>query len=179
MIGVRNQRRPVARRTLFAGAAALFALALTSVVDFPTRLVWNASASVPIGLYAVRPDGRYRPGVIVLAEPPEPLAEFLADGGYLPRGVPLLKRVEAVAGQTVCRHGFMLTVDGERRAEAREHDRFGRPLPFWSGCREIVEGQLFLLNVDAPGSLDGRYFGPIPASSIVGRAAPLFVRDGR
>ena len=172
-----TQRRPTAWRTLIAMQAGACLITVTAAVEMPPRLVWNASASVPIGLYAVRPDGRYRLGVIVLAEPPEPLAAFLADGGYLPRGVPLLKRIEAVAGQTVCRHGRTLTVDGERRAEARERDRLGRPLPVWNGCRQIGAGELFLLNVDAPGSLDGRYFGPIPVSSVVGRAVPLLTRE--
>ena len=179
MIGVRKERGSLAWRTLLVGGAAVGLLAFASAADLPTRLVWNASASVPIGLYAVQPDGRYRPGVIVLVQPPEPLAAFLADGGYLPRGVPLLKRVEALPGARVCRNGGTLTGDGRRRAEVRERDRFGRSLPFWTGCVEVAEGQLFLLNADAPGSLDGRYFGPIPASSVVGRAAPLFVRDGR
>jgi len=174
-----TQRRPLAWRTLIAMQAGACLIAATAAVEMPTRLVWNASASVPIGLYAVRPDDRYRPGVIVLAEPPEPLATFLADGGYLPRGVPLLKRIEAVSGQTVCRHGHAVTVDGERRAEARERDRLGRRLPVWSGCREIADGELFLLNVGAPGSLDGRYFGPIPLSNVVGRAVPLLVREGQ
>ena len=179
MIGVRKEPRSLAWRTLLIGGAAASLLAFTSAADLPTRLVWNASASVPIGLYAVQPDGRYRPGVIVLVQPPEPLAAFLADGGYLPRGVPLLKRVEALPGARVCRNGSTLTVDGRRRAEVRERDRFGRPLPFWTGCVEVAEGQLFLLNANAPGSLDGRYFGPVPASSVVGRAAQLFVQDER
>lgn len=174
-----TRSRPFAWRTLLAGGAAVGLLAFTALVELPTRLVWNATASVPVGLYAVLDDNRVRHGVTVLVEPPEPLAGFLADGGYLPRGVPLLKRVEALPGQTVCREGRTLTVDGERRAVVRERDRFGRLLPAWFGCREIVEGELFLLNTDAPDSLDGRYFGPIPRSSVVGRAAPLFVREER
>ena len=36
---------------------------------------------------------------LVVAMPPEPLATFLADGGYLPRGVPLIKRILALPGQ--------------------------------------------------------------------------------
>jgi len=179
MTNTSKPRRSFAWRPLIAMQAGACLIVTTAAVEMPTRIVWNASASVPIGLYAVRPDDRYRPGVIVLAQPPEPLAAFLTDGGYLPRDVPLLKRIEAVAGQTVCRHGRAVTVDGERRAEARDRDRLGRPLPVWSGCREIADGELFLLNVDAPGSLDGRYFGPIPVSNVVGRAVPLLVREGR
>ena len=73
------------------------------------RLIWNASASTPIGLYAVRPPGALRDTELVAVMPPEPVASFLADGGYLPRGVPLMKRVLALPGQSVGRHGLRIT----------------------------------------------------------------------
>ena len=43
-------------------------------------LVWNASESVPIGLYALRPVEELRVTELVVAMPPEPLASLLADG---------------------------------------------------------------------------------------------------
>ena len=46
----------------------------------------------------------------------------------------------------------------------------------------IADGQLFLMNIDARDSLDGRYFGSIPASAVIGRALPLWTDedgDGR
>ena len=76
-------------------------------------------------------------------------------------------------------HGMDVTVNGRLRALARPADRFGRPLPRWSGCVVVGEDQLFLLNADHPSSLDGRYFGPLPRSTVLGRATPLFVDDGR
>lgn len=47
-------------------------------------LVWNASESVPVGLYRVRPAGKLIVTDLVVALPPEPLATFLAEAGYLP-----------------------------------------------------------------------------------------------
>lgn len=164
-------------KTMLATLGASSLIAVTAIVPTPPKLVWNASESVPIGLYAIRPTGRLHVTELVLARPPEPLAGFLADGGYLPRGVPLLKRVAALPGQRVCRDGLTITVDGVRQALAREHDRLGRPLPVWSGCRVIADSEVFLLNRDSPASLDGRYFGPIPRPSIVGRAAPVWTRE--
>ena len=52
----------------------------------------------------------------------------------------------------------------------------GRPLPVWQGCRTLGTGELLLLNPDHPDSLDGRYFGPLPASAVIGRATPLHLR---
>ena len=61
-------------------------------------------------------------------------------------------------------------------------DHAGRELPVWQGCRRIADGELFLMNWDAPDSVDGRYFGPFPRSSVIGRALPVWTDeagDGR
>ena len=60
------------------------------------RLIWNASASVPIGLYAVRPAGALHVTELVVVQPPEALASFLDERRYLRTGIPTLKRVEVV-----------------------------------------------------------------------------------
>jgi len=138
------------------------------------RLVWNASASVPIGLYNVRATSRLVVSELVVAMPLAPLATLLVEGGYLPRGVPLIKRIAALPGQTVCRKNFVITVQGIEMGAARERDHKGGPLPVWQGCEVIAKGDVFLMNWDEPASLDGRYFGSIPASSILGRAEPLW-----
>jgi type IV secretory pathway protease TraF len=59
--------------------------------------------------------------------------------------------------------------------KAHDLDSRGRPLPRWSGCRTLTKGQVFLMNSSVPNSLDGRYFGPLPASSIVGQAIPVWL----
>ncbi|OYY72046.1 S26 family signal peptidase [Sphingomonas sp. 28-63-12] len=167
------------RRWLQITLGAAGVIAVTAFINPLPRLMWNATASVPTGLYAIRPGNDRQLGELVAVAPPEPLAGFLADGGYLPRGVPLLKHVAAMPGQRICRLGVVVTVDGRRLGLAREQDRRGRLLPSWSGCRAIAPGELFLMNPDAPDSLDGRYFGPLPASSVLGRATPLWTDPPR
>ena len=143
------------------------------------KLIWNATASTPVGLYAVRSNGDLQLGDLVLVMPPEPVANFLSDGGYLPKGVPLLKHVAALPGQRICRFGRIVTIDGLVMATARDRDSRGRDLPVWSGCHVVGETEIFLLNPEVPDSLDGRYFGPLPAASIIGRAARLWTNDVR
>lgn len=140
-------------------------------------LIWNASASVPVGLYSVRPAGVLHVTELLVVRPPEPLASFLADRGYLPKGVPLLKRVLALPGQTVCRTDRTITVDRIAMGEALERDRRGRTLPVWQGCRAIPTGEVFLMNWQSEDSLDGRYFGSLSATAIVGRAEPLWTDE--
>ena len=141
------------------------------------KLIWNASASVPIGLYRVRPAGDLHVTELVVVRPSPPLANSLDERGYLPKSVPLLKHILALPGQTVCRTGRTITIDATAMGEALDHDRRGRLLPVWQGCRVIAQGEVFLMNRQAEDSLDGRYFGPLPATTIVGEAAPLWTDE--
>lgn len=148
---------------------------LTLWRDPPLKLIWNASASAPIGLYGVLPVERLERGDLVIVRPGASLTALLAERGYLPRGVPLIKPVAALPGQRVCRQGEAILIDGAVVARARAVDRRGRRLPVWRGCQTITSGELFLLNPRREDSLDGRYFGALPATAVVGRARPLWL----
>ena len=165
------------RRTLTVTALAVLGIAAASAVDWPLRLIWNATASAPIGFYTVEPADRIDVPELVAVMPPEPLADFMVERGYVGRGVPLLKRVLGLPGQRVCRSRDLITVDGIEMGEALDRDRLGRPLPVWHGCRVVAEDELFLMNWEVRDSLDGRYFGPLPASAVIGRAIPLFTDE--
>lgn len=141
----------------------------------PKLLLWNASASAPRGLYLLRPAQPLRIGALVAAQPPAPLARFAALRGYLPLGVPLLKHIAALHGQTVCRLAYAVTIDGHAVATTHARDRGGRALPSWQGCRTLRAGQVFLLNATIPDSFDGRYFGVLSADAITARAEPLWI----
>jgi len=167
---------------VMASYFATMGVAISAFVDLPKKLIWNVTASAPIGLYAVQPPDGIEITDLAVVEPPEPVASFLEAGGYIPRGVPLLKRVLAFAGQTVCRTNLLVTVDGIAMGTAHERDSRGRDLPVWQGCRTIAGDEVFLMNWQSVDSLDGRYFGPFPAKSIIGRATPLWTDeegDGR
>lgn len=140
----------------------------------PKLLLWNASASAPRGLYLLASPCPLRSSELVTVTPPPMLAGFMAARGYLPSGVPLLKHIAAMPGQTVCRIGRTITLSGTAAAIARDHDNGGRPLPSWQGCRTLRAGEVFLLNAGAPDSFDGRYFGPLPAITIAALAVPIW-----
>nr|WP_244440703.1 S26 family signal peptidase [Bradyrhizobium oligotrophicum] len=140
-------------------------------------LIWNASDSVPIGLYLVQPVQRWVTSEIVVVLPQGVLAGWLADAGYLPNGVPMLKRILALPGQSVCRREHVILIDGVEAGVAQESDRHGRPLPDWQGCRTIGDDELFLMNRQSDSSLDGRYFGLTATSEVIGRAIPVWTRD--
>ena len=168
------------RRLVMSVSCVGLAALLTPLVYRPTpRIVWNITASAPLGAYHVQPGRPAAVGDFVLIRPPAPLTDWLAERGYVPSGTPLLKRVAALPPTTVCRAGRQVTVNDAPVATALERDRFGRPLPAWSGCRQLAGGEVFLLSAETPDSLDGRYFGPLPAASIAGRATPIWTRKAR
>ena len=150
-------------------------LVVASTADiWPLRLVYNASASVPLGWYSVADADAVAVGDLVVARLPPRTDGLLVERGYIGAGVPVLKFVRARQGQRVCRDGGTVTIDAATVGMARDSDGAGRPLPRWSGCRELGPGQVFLFNAAAAGSFDGRYFGPVPITSIIGKATPLW-----
>ena len=166
----------IRRRFLLAGVVAVAALS-TLAVPVSRYAVWNMTASVPTGLYAIRGKASLHVGERVAIDPPPEMRRLLATRGYLPTGVPLIKRIAAVSGQRVCRFGHGVTIDGEFAGAARARDRLGRPLPAWFGCRKLRSGELFVMNPAAPGSFDGRYFGPLKLGTVIGRATPVWTDE--
>jgi conjugative transfer signal peptidase TraF len=166
-------------KTLVTMQGAAMLVAFGSWIHPAPQLIWNASASVPIGLYAVDPPRAPKVADLVVVTPPAPLAQFLASRGYLPTGVPMLKHIGAVGGHTVCRYGSAVRIDGQLVGKALAKDRLGRPLPPWQGCLKLSAGQVFLLNEGVRDSFDGRYFGVISIGQILGRARPIWTRTGR
>ncbi len=162
--------------TMLTTVVTSITLGSSAFVDPPKSLIWNASASAPIGLYAMQPDDHLKVTDLVAIMPPPLIAEFLADRGYLPNGMPLLKRILALPGQTVCRDGLDILAYGAIYGRARERDNAGRKLPVWQGCRRIADDELFLMN-DAPDSVDGRYFGPFPRRSVIGGVLPVWTDE--
>jgi conjugative transfer signal peptidase TraF len=150
------------------------ALGLSEVVPPVPRLVWNASASAPLGFYWVARDKPVSRGELVLAPPPEAARRLAAERGYLPAGLPVVKRVAAIAGDIVCAGSGIVVINDRVAAQTLLMDRQGRPLAAWRGCRALADSEVFLLMEGVHDSFDGRYFGPIDASAIIGRLVPLW-----
>jgi conjugative transfer signal peptidase TraF len=156
------------------GFAAILALLCASHDPHNAMLVWNATASAPIGLYRVLPEKELRRGDLVLVKPPDWVQRFASARHYLPAHIPLVKRVAALAGQTICARNDAVLIDGAHVATRLRTDSLGRNLPAWHGCRILDGNEVFLLMKDVRTSFDGRYFGVVSASSVIGRLQPLW-----
>jgi len=171
-----QQRRAIVVLSMAAVAAIL--LVVTAVAG-GYRI--NLTPSEPLGLWRIVP--LHRPAAVddlLFICPPETteMREARARGylrsGSCPGGVaPLIKTVIAVAGQNA-KIGASVSVDGRVvfSSSLPPRDGNGRPLtPFPSGI--VPPGYVFLHSA-FPGSYDSRYFGPVPASGILGLAQEVF-----
>ena len=143
------------------------------IANLPIKLVYNASASAPIGFYRVTPASGLKRGAFAVVPTPPGFRMMAAKRHYLPFNVPLIKRIIALSGDEVCRHGKVILVNQKAVATALIKDSQDRFLPVWRGCMTLKQDQFFAL-MDRPDSFDGRYFGPLNAEDIIGIAVPVF-----
>ena len=159
---------------LLGCALGVLAITVSALVKPDIRLVYNPTESAPPGWYVVHPAAQLEVGDYVIAQLSGDIASFAAKRDYLPRHVPVLKRIAATAGQRVCVRDGTVSIDGAAVATTITLDGKRRRLTAWSHCRKLETGELFLLNASAPSSFDSRYFGPIDASFVRGKANLLW-----
>ena len=137
-VGAASADDRVTRPQIVAIVASVIAiLGLAAPLSHPPRLIWNATASAPIGLYEVRSQSTFARGELVLVRPPQWVRTFAAARGYLPNTVPMVKRIAAENGDIVCRERDAVTINHRVVAHALLADREGRALPAWSGCDKL------------------------------------------
>lgn len=173
-MAVNRRRMPLQIAVLAAISVALAATLVAFDVRAPL-VIYNASASAPLGFYYLENRLPRRGETAVIR--PQPLIELMiVSHGILPPAVPLVKQVTAIGGDEVCRSkepASTIAVNGKVLAEVFDKDREGRPLPSWEGCIRLVEGEFFLLQPH-PYSFDSRYFGPVLRCDVLGVAHPLW-----
>lgn len=165
------------QRALFVLAAAAGSALLTILSGALGGLRINMTPSESIGLWRILPLER-EPAIgdmVFVCLPRSALVEEARSRGYLRRGLcasgyaPLIKTVVAVSGQQV-EIISTVRIDGAEipHSALARADGMGRPLIAARGER-IPPGYVFL-HSPFPGSWDSRYFGSVPASSILGIA---------
>ncbi|MBT1159386.1 conjugative transfer signal peptidase TraF [Aminobacter anthyllidis] len=167
------------RITTVLGIAAVGTAALAMIGWIGGYRV-NLTSSAAIGLWRI--EAMERPvsigDVVFICLPAAGVFKDAFDRGYLRRGLcpgglaPLLKTIVAVPGQRV-RIGEDVIIDGRPLAASRirHKDGQGRAITAFGGGT-VPPGYLFLHSSMA-NSYDSRYFGPIPAAGLLGRASPI------
>jgi conjugative transfer signal peptidase TraF len=162
-------------------AASVLIPPLMLVVAYGAGFRLNLTPSYPLGLWRI--EALTRPvaigDLIFICPPRTPAIALGVERGYVRPGTceggmsPLIKTVVALSGQRVEIAGSV-TIDGRvlPNSEVRAVDAAGRALAPYSGG--LVPARALFLYSDFAGSYDSRYFGPIPASGLLGLAHPVF-----
>lgn len=177
-------------RRLILGLGVLVLLDLAILAAQAVGLRINETASMPLGLYRVRPQGSepLERGTLVAICPSDVVLAVALPRGYLRPGScrgnvePLLKRIAAVAHDRVDVSDGAVAVNGRALPNSgrRARDCADRPLPRIPAGRYLISPGTIWLYAPVARSWDSRYFGPEPAANVVGIATPvLIVGQGR
>lgn len=171
-------RRRVVAFIVIAGAALL---AVAAAGRFAGLRI-NLTPSEPLGLWRIVGTNRpiVRDDLVFVCPPSTEVFASAFERGYLRRGLcagglaPLIKTVAALPGQRV-ETGVNVVIDGAPLAHSsiRASDGAGRVLRPYAGG--IVPPDFVFLFSPYETSYDSRYFGPVPANGVLGRARPLLV----
>lgn len=177
---VRSHTHQSHRTLVWFGIPALIAF-VAIVVSGVAGFRINFTPSEPLGLWRiVELDRELEIGDLVFICPP--LTQQMRDArnrGYLRYGLcasglsPLIKSVAARSGQEV-QISDSVRIDGQAVPHSRvaSLDGQGRQLnPYRGGI--VPPGEIYL-HSDFAGSFDSRYFGPLPASNVLGRAQEVW-----
>lgn len=141
----------------------------------------NTTASLPLGLWRITDQIEKGAYASACVPPTAPMMAVAIERRYLPDGscnggyAPLLKRIVAVAGDTVTLTPEAVIVNGVPLPNsATLAYRAIDPLPAIArGDYTVGQGEYWLLATDSPRSFDSRYFGPLRRADIEHGMAPL------
>lgn len=185
------------RISWFILRAAVLGLATLLAATAGLGLTYNSTASLPVGLYQIRPlPADPSRGDVVGVCLTGQAAALARERGYVQSeglqpwvyGVRcsgslavIGKPVAGIPGDTVevSEHGVSVNGTPLRNGEVRARDRRGRPLPqARRGVRVLRTGEFWIQSQHSGLSYDSRLFGPIYREQIVDRRVPLLTRGG-
>jgi len=145
----------------------------------------NTTPSLPVGLYRVVDEPVTKGTYVAFCPPQRDVFDWALARGYIHPGAcsggygQLLKRVYAVAGDTVLIDRSGITVNGELLPNSApiHTDAYGATLPQYRLNAVLGESEFLLLSDLNPHSFDARYFGVIEHAQIVLVVRPLFTLD--
>ncbi len=135
-----RRRNPPSRLIMLVGAAGILALGAPEVTHPIPRLVYNASASAPLGFYSVTRHGAVSRGDLVLAMLRDAARRLAADRRYLPTDVPVVKHVAAISGDIVRANSRIVVINNRVAARTLLMDRERRAVPAWHTSADCRRG---------------------------------------
>ncbi len=143
----------------------------------------NTTPSLPVGLYRIVDEPVSKGTYVAFCPPQSDVFDWAVASGYINTGNcpdgygQLLKRVHAVAGDTVLIDETGITINGELLPNSVpvKTDAFGAVLPQYRFNAVLGKSEHLLLSDLNPHSFDARYFGVIDRAQIVHVVRPVFI----
>lgn len=141
----------------------------------------NTTRSAPLGLWRITTTDTENLKVgdwVIVCPPTHPAIHRLVAAGILPAGhcptgvVPFLKPVAALAGDHFAVSEAGVSINGTLIAGTAPVHYEGLP---WADPTQIPANHFVGLQTMHPGSIDARYFGPLPIRQIIGLVKPVWV----
>lgn len=144
------------------------------VLNFVSRrLVYNATASYPIGFYRVH--SNYSESDVVWFDVPNNVERLVFGRNYIPQNAKLMKKIIAGEGASWCVSDRSLIVEGISVGKIRTEDSNKLPLPqLPEGCNTLGLDEVIVASPH-PLSFDSRYFGPVKKETVHGRLEALWI----
>ena len=158
---------------------------IVAAIAYFAGIRFTLTPSIPMGFYLCT-DAEPPVGRLVTFCPPEEVARYALERGYLHRGScpggvePLGKYILAGPGDRIVIQPEGLQVNDTPIPNSSVHhvDQMGRELPHYAfGEHVIGPDSRFMFSGHHPRSYDSRYFGPISKSSIISTLRPLWTFD--
>ncbi|SET69754.1 conjugation peptidase TraF. Serine peptidase. MEROPS family S26C [Nitrosomonas marina] len=173
-------KKPLRILAIFVLAISISLFVLSIVLRFGGFYI-NTTPSLPVGLYRIVDEPVLKGAYVAFCPPQSDVFELALARGYInPGDCPsgygqLLKRVHAVAGDTVLIDETGISVNGERLPNSAplSTDAYGATLPQYRFNEVLAESEYLLLSDLNPHSFDARYFGVIDRTQIVHVVRPV------
>jgi len=131
---------------------------------------YQVSRSMPQGFYFIKPVHQLKRGDSVIFHPPTATLTFLVQQGLVPKNGILMKNVMAIPGDYVCKKNHEIWINHRYIAPVYTHGLHHQFLPSNPFCQTLAANQYLLMSTHITHSFDGRYFGSISKTQIIGQA---------
>ena len=161
-------------RPLFVTGLVVGSIAAVCSVFAHPLIIFNATDSLPHGIYRVIKQQTYERGDLIVFPVPEQVRSLVLERGWLKPDSYLIKPLAAINGDNVWITCGQVFVNGKSFGTIKKQDRQGLPLPSLVFNDTLSPGKIAVLQ-RSDDSFDSRYFGQIDESQIIGRAVPVWV----
>lgn len=142
---------------------------------------FNSTRSIPVGLYWATSDPVEKGAYVMFCPPRAVLFDVARERGYIGAGYCpggygyMMKRILAAKADVVSVEDDGVRVNGDLLPHSRPSsvDNRGRPMPKFRAVTVLGTSDVLLMTDINDASFDGRYFGPVNRSQIVGVISPV------